>query len=387
MTASRTTGLPSTILGWETVLVERFLRIGADGDASPIRSFEITPETLASALGAEGATPDEAEAALRSAALADIYLWSALSKGHRRAATATLPNCFAYLAITLLIDTLLDGDYSGQGQFRDRLRSWLGTTRSMMQLSGVSTMWLALADWLDARVEAGEPFRRLVLPNPRTWKQIGHTRRLSFPTRADVRFLKGVMASFRRDASDVPGLIRAIDAAIDRGNASWGLEAAFQEFRDAFRAGAASTDHRFWRLVLRSARTTDRTEHAEAVLELGFDEDACRLILLGSASDVTTLSVVPEIGAAMRSDLVTSSANLSTAARRGVVFFRQVGVARWRAQSDPPLGAAATHLALASSLAHRVQGVSLFLAKSGDWWLTDKPIAQHAVDHLLPISS
>ena len=77
-----------------------------------------------------------------------------------------MPNCFTYLAMTLVIDTLLEGDYSGQGQFRDRLRSWLGTRRSLMQLSGVAVMWRALAAWLDVRAAAGEPFRRLVLPPP-----------------------------------------------------------------------------------------------------------------------------------------------------------------------------------------------------------------------------
>ena len=64
MTEAPQTALPSTIAGWETVLVDRFLRIGADGDASPIRSFEVTPDTLALASGVDGATPKDAEAAL-----------------------------------------------------------------------------------------------------------------------------------------------------------------------------------------------------------------------------------------------------------------------------------------------------------------------------------
>lgn len=383
MTDTRRTLLPSTIPEWETVLVERYLRISADGDASPIRSLEISAETLASASGVVDATPEEAEAALYRAVRADPHLWSALSTGRHRAATAALPNCFTYLAMTLLIDTLLDGDYSGQGQFRDRLRSWLGTTRSMMQLSGVATMWRELATWLDVRVVAGDSFRRLVLPDPRTWTQIGHTRRLSFPTRADVRYLERAMGGFSRGASDPPGLIRVLDAAIGRGGASWGMETAFQEFRDAYRAGAASADHRFWRLVLRSTGTTDRNEREEAVLELGFDEDARRLILLGSADALATLNIVPDIGSAMRSGLVTSSANLSVAATRGIVFFQQVGLARWRAQSDPSNSAAATHIAFSTSLAHRARGAILALEQSGDWLLTTEPIAQRAVSDLL----
>ncbi len=105
----------------------------------------------------------EVETAFKAALLADRNLWSALREGRRRPATAALPNCFSYLAMTLLIDTFLEGAYSSRGQFRDRLRNWLGTTRSLMHLAGVAEMWRALARWLDVRADAGEPFRRLVL--------------------------------------------------------------------------------------------------------------------------------------------------------------------------------------------------------------------------------
>ena len=109
--------LPITTAGWETVLVENFLQIGSDGDASPIRSFELTAETLALASRVTGSTPKEAEAAFKFAVLADVYLWGALRDGRYRPATDEQPSCLVYLAMTLLIDTLLDGNYSARANF------------------------------------------------------------------------------------------------------------------------------------------------------------------------------------------------------------------------------------------------------------------------------
>jgi hypothetical protein len=376
--------LPLATSQWEAVLVDHFLRISENGEASPIRSFEVTAETLALASRVVGATPEEAENAFKAAMCADRYIWSALRDGHCRRATAVLPYCFTYLAMTLLIDTLLDGDYSDRGQFRDRLRIWLRTKRRLMDLSGIAVMWRELASWLDARVETGQPFRRLLLPSPGAWTQIGYTRRLSFPTRADARFLDRVMSGFSKGASDPPGLIRAIEAEIGRGAASWGMQAAFEEFRTLLRAGAASTDHRFWRLVLRSAKATDRPGQIEAVLELEFDEDGRCLIVLGSADDGAALKVVNDLGVAMRSGIVTRSANLAQSANRGFTFFRQVGMARWRATSNPYLsGATEMYLALSSAHGHMASKASPNLSRSGDWLRTPEPISMQKIDDLL----
>lgn len=383
MALEQQSAFPAPITWWETVLVERFLRIGADEDASPIRSLEITAETIAAAAGMQGVAPQRVETAFRAALLADRNLWSALREGRHRSATADVPNCFAYLAMTLLIDTLLQGDYSQQGQFRDRLRNWLGTTRSLMQLSGVAAMWRSLAVWLDNKADQGEPYRRLVLPPPRGWTHIGYTRRLSFPTRVDLRFLERVTADFHSSAPDPPRLIRAVDAAINLRGASWGMQTAFEEFRALYRAGAASTDHRFWRLVLQATRKINQTGPEEAVLELGFDEDARRSISVGAASNTTFLSPIDDLGTAMRSELIARSCNLAASTSRGITFFRQVGIARWHAQSEPPLSAAGIHVAFSKIHAHRLRRVPLSLVQSGDWLLTAGPVGQRVVDDIL----
>jgi len=376
--------LPSTTAGWEIVLVDYFLRIGTDDDASPIRSFELTAETLLSASRVEGLVATDVEEAFKSALLADPYLWGALRDGHSRPTTESVPNCLTYLAMTLLIDTLLEGDYSDIGQFRNRLRSWLGTQKSVMQLSGVALMWRRLVSWLDDKVDGGEPFRRLELPAPGSWTQIGYTRRLSFPTRADARFLERTMAASGCGMTDPPGLIRAIEAAINHSGASWGMGTAFEDFRKSFRAGKASTDHRFWRLVGRSAAAGGRIERQEAVIELGFDEDNCFTISIGLIHDNAGLNPVVSLEAAMQADQITQSANLSQSADRGIAFFRQVGTARWRAQSKPPESSTGhIHLAFSSKWDERIRGATLHLVQSGTWLITRDPILPRKLDDLL----
>ena len=382
MTTESQAHLPSRFAEWETALVARFLMTAEDGDASPIHAFEVTPETLLSAFPEVEATPEEANACFQEAMRTDYFTWDSLAHGQHRASTKQLPNYFATLAMTLLVDTLLDGQYSGQGQYRDRLRTWLKTSRSLMQLSGIASMWRELASWLDKRVAEGQPFRQLVLPDPRTWRQIGHTRRLSFPTRADVRFLERVLASSRAGLSDPPGLIRAIGAAIDYHGASWGLEAAFEEFRDAFRRGYASTDHRFWRLVLRSARAIRPNADRQIVLELEFDEDGNRFFRLGPPGERSRRNPVADLGAAIRTPALQNSANLSAAKTRGILFFRQIGIATWCADSEFPT-ATLMHVGVSRTHISRAAGSLIDFEESGDWLLSLQPVRSATVEDLL----
>ena len=373
--SERTGGLPTLLSAWERALVDRFLRVGPGGDASPLRAFEITGDTLASAFPDVGATGKEAESAFQIAVRADPHVWAALRDGSHSIATGNRPNCFAYLCASLLIDTLLEGAYSDLGQYRERLRTWLGTSRSMMQLSGIAHMWRDLSRWLENKAAAGDDFRTLVLPDPRSWTQIGYTRRLSFPTRGDVRFLERVLANFTRGLSDRPGLIRAIEAAVLRGGASWGMEAAFGEFRDDFRSGGASSQHRFWRLVLRAAAAEkDGPVTAAARLEIEYDEDGCPGLRLDGAP-------IADLGSAMRTPPVMRSGNLGAAVQQGVVFFRQVGMARWSAESEPPIGQA--HVGVAPTHAIIARGTTMEFQLSGDWLLTVRPVAQRLIDDLL----
>lgn len=367
--------LPTTLTEWEAGLVDRFLRVGEGEESSPLRSFEITPETLATVFPDAGANPNEAAAAFQAAVRSDRYVFRAFRLGRSYPAGDAVPGCFAYLCASLLIDTLLDGAYSAQGEYRARLRTWLGTSRSMMQLSGIASMWRDLASWLEERSAAGDDVRTLLLPDPRAWYQIGHTRRLSFPTRSDLRFLARVLASFPRGSADPPGLVRAIETAIGRDNVSWGMEAAFGEFQRDFRNRSAMASHRFWRFILRAeSAQTQRAAPAKARLELEYDED-------GRAEFRLEGNLFPNLGSAIQSPPVARSANLGPAVQRGLLFFRQVGMARWVAEADPQPGS--SHLAVGPGLAGAVRGTLIEFAQSGDWLHSSAALTPRSVDDLL----
>lgn len=198
---------PTTLQEWEHLLTRALLR--ADRMVSdPIRSFEITPETLAQHCGLGPEHARGAEAAFRRALKADPYLHWSLQNGTARTPSTEVPNCMAILAMSLLVDSLLDGTYSGSNQYREKLAQWLGDGRSFMNLSGIASMWIELVGWLDERIAAGEPFRALILPDaPRSWTHIGYTRYLSFPTKRDVALLRKIIEKNPKAADDASILV------------------------------------------------------------------------------------------------------------------------------------------------------------------------------------
>ena len=211
-----------------------------EGNADPIRSFEITPERLAFFCGQSSEHAAEAESALRRALIADPYLTWCLQHGTFRTAGTEAPECMAILALTLLVDSLLDGESSGTNEYRTKLRQWLGIDRSFTVLRGIAIMWEELVAWLDFRVAEGAPFRRLILPEiPKTWTHIGYTRYLSFPTRRDLRFLEKQIRRSPRLVNDPAYLVRILDPEIGASSVSFGLKTAFADFQDgaAIRSG------------------------------------------------------------------------------------------------------------------------------------------------------
>lgn len=119
---------PVTLHEWERVLTKALLRAD-DGNADPIRSFEITPERLSHFCGQGPDRATDAEDAFRRALLSDGYLTWCLQNGRFRTPGNEAPECMAMLALSLLVDSLLDGDYGGTGEYRAKLRQWLGVDR------------------------------------------------------------------------------------------------------------------------------------------------------------------------------------------------------------------------------------------------------------------
>ena len=192
---------PRSYAAWERGLTRRYLEVGPDGDASPIRAFGVTPETLASVVGFPETRAFEAVAAFK-AAVSGMGMIEALEQASpppRR--IEGCPGYFSYLVLTLLVASLVDDDMGLGGDFRRRLKEFTGLDRSFNDLHGVAEMWVRLVRWLDARRLEGSDVRPLVLPKvPETWVHIGYTRKLAFPSKSDVSQLTKFL-------QDKPGLL------------------------------------------------------------------------------------------------------------------------------------------------------------------------------------
>lgn len=367
--------LPATLRDWERVLTHALLRADR-GYSDAIRSFEITPETLAMHCGLGAEHAGAAEAAFRSALQSDGHLRWCLQHGTFKTPGNDQPNCMAMLALSLLVDCLLDGVYQEKGQYRAKLAEWLGIDRNLSDLRGIATMWEELVAWLESRIAAGAPFRHLVLPDPGSWSHIGYTRYLSFPTKRDIRLLTKQIGRNSGACSDPASLVRQLDPVVRSPVASHGLKAAFEDFRLALRSGAASVDHRFWRLVMRAREQAGHAAPSIGSLVMEFDEDGGRRFRVGGAAPAF-------LGSAVASPTVAESANLGPSIRRGVLFFRSSGLASWTAAGEPPPGNGPFHLAIANRHVRLASGAIADFEASGSWSVTVKPIPAGTVNDVL----
>lgn len=372
---------PTTLHEWERVLTHALLR-SDDGNADAIRSFEITPERLAFFCGLGPEHAAGAESAFRCALVAYPYLASRLQHGTVRTADIEVPGCMSILALSLLVDSLLDGEYNGTNEYRTKLRQWLGTDRSFTVLRGIATMWEELVAWLDARVADGAPFRRLALPDiPTRWTHIGYTRYLSFPTRRDVRFLEKQIRRSPKLANDPASLVRLLDPEIGGSSVSFGLKDAFADFRAALRSGRASVDHRFWELVAHARSTAGDQTPLMSELRMEFDEDGRRQYRLFSGA--SAVSFPRDLGLATAAGILLDSPNLGPGARRGILFFQSVGLASWTASGEPPAGAGAYHVAVAARHELLARGALADWEASGSWLVTKASVSVGTVGDIL----
>lgn len=373
---------PSSIRQWEKVLVEYYLQIGTNGDASPIRSFEITPATLALACGAPKDSLELIEEGLRKTLSSDRFLNSSLREGQRLRSTDELPNYFIYLALTLFIDSLLDGEYAEQGQFRNKLATWLRTKETFSQLRGVALMWEELVGWLEARVSKGDPYRQLILPEiPPTWTHIGYTRRLSFPSRSDLRFLQRFF-----EISEVPldkpaEVVRNLNSFIERRDVSWGLRTAFDEFAYAYKSGEATTDHRFWELVRRAYRDDEAQASIESSIIITYDQDRDRIFICKYEEEQSV--VVCALSQAVTICSEKKSHNLGPGIEKGLLFFRQVGTGRWQAESTLEKVSGRILLGVSAANNQKLQSILPGLKPSGEWFLCQEPIGVSVIETAL----
>ncbi|MEC4723427.1 hypothetical protein RY831_30250 [Noviherbaspirillum sp. CPCC 100848] len=369
---------PTNFEEWERALVAHFLMVGPNGDASEIRSLEVTATTLANAFEAPAGHERDVENAFRRMLLSDHLLWEALRIGSHRGSTPAAPNFFCYLALTLFIDSLLDGEYVS-GAFRSKLANWLQVDYSFAELHGVALMWELLTHWLEKRASEGAPFRRLVLPDPGTWTHIGYSRRLSFPNRKDIRVVERFVNENTSALAHPRVLIREFDRELVDESLSFGLISAFEDFKQSYLQNRrALADDRFWRLLQR-VHVSNEDHPFNAWVELVFNENS-EFEFLACRDNADEKHVYASLGSALRHIDAAVSANLGAGLRREVIFFRQTGIGRWQAEADLRACVGKVHVAFADRLKATVKEYFGGLVPSGGWLVSASSISKRKVE-------
>jgi hypothetical protein len=367
-----TVNLPTTYLEWETALTRHFLSIG-EGDASPLRSFEVTDYTLTDALGLGYESKDQVVEAFRSMfAERETSLVAALQHAdYRRYLGDEIPGCFAYLALTMLVEGMIDPDAGGH-EFRPKLASFLKLKRTFGNLTGINGMWLELEAWLKVRARKGLPFRALELPPVEEWRnQIGYSVRLSFPSRKD----KSVVQHFLDDNDGVLGsplvFLDRFRRVADGSKSSAYLKSAYQDFQRSYLTGhRALADHRFWRLVQAISLGRKTIAPFELSLQMVRDEDDLWSFAVSDATSGPLLGSYGTLAQAVEACSARDGHELMRAIDIGVIFFRQIGLARWEAMSILAEGLSKVIVGLSQSVAGKIGARLGPLERSGGWSLS-----------------
>lgn len=374
---------PASYARWESALTHRFLMVGESGDASPIRSFGITPETLADAVGLSGVRAEHSAIASFKTNVCGVGLRDALEHGFysRLAVTDNQPGYFCYLALTLLVASQRDEDMRLGGDFHEKLRKFLGVSSGYRALPGVAKMWRSLALWLDARHSRGLPFRRLILPPyPPTWVHIGFTRKLAFPAKSDAILLTNFFSSHPDVIHQPLAFIRRFEPFLAHGRGSDGMVESFGDFKTSFLTGDRFlAEHPFWRLAQACSPVSEMPGKYEGEIECTFDEDGtpCFSAFRADGSKITTGPVT--LANAVATMGRGGEAGLPTL-RRGFLVFRQTGYGRWR--SVPGLDGISGQVRLGCSAESHLrlrEHRSLF-APTGSWYFTSKPVSSAIAD-------
>lgn len=102
----------------------------------------------------------------------------------------SIPNSFAALYLTLLAGSG-DDNTSEEGHFRRRFAFMLNMEElASIDFAELPRMWREFARWCERRSKEVGDCARLILPDPRNEKLIGHSKRLAFPTFADEKRLR-----------------------------------------------------------------------------------------------------------------------------------------------------------------------------------------------------
>ncbi|SOB74734.1 hypothetical protein SAMN04488490_0260 [Marinobacter sp. LV10R510-11A] len=177
---------------WEECLQHHYLRTDGPSGSTPLDSLDATPSELRTAAGLEDLSDEEILSAFMAIFSRDTVR-KVLGTEVSKYVGSHVYHRFHFLVLTCVVSatTTEAGD---SGNFRERLGVLFDDGNGQeQQVQGVNSLWRSLARWIDNEISKGEPFRRIVLPEPGNMTQIGYAVRLAYPSRNDRSQLKSVL--------------------------------------------------------------------------------------------------------------------------------------------------------------------------------------------------
>ncbi|MGN7754686.1 hypothetical protein [Sinorhizobium sp. 22678] len=346
---------------WEKILVEHYLRSDGPSGSTPLTFVDATPAEIATATGFENLNEDLAQRAFLthfSRGAVRSWLSGSLIPSMR---DAPLPGYFRYLVLTALVSAT-DTGVGASHNFRIRLGQLLNAEGQFNSVSGVNALWEELVGWCDRKRAAGEPYRKVLLPNYGNANLIGYAVRIAFPSWRDRSALTQIMRRLSPATRRSPErLVQELTRGRYAHELPDAVSLALSDFQTALRARRRMLlGHRFWRLAqsIDARLAGERGEGRECWrLEVrfnGYEQDIARLALYcddgrvdgpvweGALHELETLSteVLPK--------------PLFAALQHGVLVFTEMPGIVWRLDEEsPPEGASVVVVARDGSIADR----------------------------------
>ena len=224
---------------WNAALVKAVF-LDPTQSSRPLQRITASGRFLARMVGADDAASENVKSVFLSAfgstasQIAHHFQWTTEKQ---RSLTVGVPNFFAALYLTLLAGSA-DEDTCSVGKFRVRFATLLrdsGFTEHF-PFNDLPRMWEELEKWSYRQAGNNGVQRPLKLPDPKTERLIGYSKRLAFPTFNDERQLSKVLSeTFKADDFSPEDVQAKVAGLLARFSASFQEE--FQEFATQYSRG------------------------------------------------------------------------------------------------------------------------------------------------------
>ena len=261
---------------YEEALTRHYLRSDGGFGSAPLSFLDASGPELARAVGKGPEEAGDVLAEFLAMFRRNELVW-ALSHGYAPAPPAGVraPGFLNFLILSCHVASVAP-DVSSSGDYRDRLQEILGLETRILTLSGLRQLWERLPRWIEDKRSRGQSYRRVVLPDYGTMRQIGYSVRIAFPSRHDLGKMERLFGCFAESGTPKPNdLIAMVVPELNRHNWSPGFVEAFADFHARRKMGERLlADHPFWLGIL-GLRPRVSASTAEAVFDivLGTDSD------------------------------------------------------------------------------------------------------------------